>query len=95
MPDMRETSARCKQGYDSEKAQAYRFDLRVNNIYGLSDTESKTITIVPDVAPIADFSVATQVLRNQNDNNYATITATNLSRSTDGDSIKDGHVLCL
>ncbi len=71
-----------------KKAQAYQFNLRVDSTYGLSDSESKTITITPDVAPVADFSVTTQVLRDPKNSNTATITATNLSKSTDGDTIK-------
>ncbi|MGE5630096.1 MAG: hypothetical protein ACM3TR_03245 [Caulobacteraceae bacterium] len=71
-----------------KKAQQYKFDLRVDNTYGLYDTESKSVAIAPDVAPVADFTVATQVLRDPKNSNYATITATNLSKSTDGDTIK-------
>jgi len=71
-----------------KKAQSYRFDLRVDNTYGLSDTETKTMAIVPDAAPVADFTMPKQVLRNKNDGGNATITVTNLSKSTDGDTIK-------
>ncbi len=77
-----------------KKGQQYSFTLKVDNTFGLSDTETKVLAITPDLAPVADFDLGgssssiAKVVRNPQDSNYATINATNLSRSVDGDPIK-------
>lgn len=84
------TISTATQAFDTlfKMPKQYTTNLRVENTYGLSASDAKTFTIAPDVAPVADFAVATQVLRSPTDSNNSTITVTNLSRSTDGDPIK-------
>lgn len=66
-----------------KKPGQYKVDLYVQNTAGLSDSIEKTITIVPDELPKADFDVVTTTYRNANNNNQATLKLTDSSYSND------------
>ncbi|KAB3535628.1 hypothetical protein F8154_05720 [Alkaliphilus pronyensis] len=65
------------------------FKLYVENTYGNSDEATVSRKIEPDLAPIVDFTTVTTIFRDPDNNNKATIKATDLSHSLDGDIIKD------
>lgn len=69
-------------------AGKYSNKIVVTNTLGYSDEETKSVTIVPDQNPIADFAVTTKLLREPDESNTATITISNLSSSPDSDRIK-------
>lgn len=69
------------------KAGTYTVKCTVYNNYGSTATDTKQITIVPDLAPIADFTVPSIVYRDPNNNNLGTTTLIDNSSSQDGDSI--------
>ncbi|HYE81027.1 MAG TPA: PKD domain-containing protein [Clostridia bacterium] len=69
-------------------ARSYTSTLRVDNTYGLSDSASKSFTIVADQNPNVNFSVTTKLLRDPKDTNQALITISNLTTSPDSDPIK-------
>lgn len=70
-----------------KKAGVYRVSLRVTNVKGTSDWAMKDITIGPDLAPLADFTLNNITYRNPSDSNMATITLKDNSSSPDGDLI--------
>ncbi|MCL5935169.1 MAG: PKD domain-containing protein, partial [Firmicutes bacterium] len=70
-----------------KKAGVYRVSLRVTNAKGTSDWAMKDITIGPDLAPLADFSLNNITYRNPSDSNMATISLKDNSSSPDGDII--------
>jgi len=70
-------------------AGTYSNKVEVKNTVGLSDYETKSITIVPDQNPTANFSAIVKLLRNPADSaKNATITVSNLCSSPDSDPIK-------
>lgn len=70
---------------------AYPVTLKGSNGY-YEDTITKTYGILPDIAPIADFSCADVYYRNPYNGNKGEIILKNHSRSTDGDYIKNVKV---
>lgn len=71
-----------------KKAGKYKIKLTVTNTYGKTDSTETTITINPDLPPIADIFVMTHpTYRNPDDDNYATMKVHNESISPDGDTI--------
>ncbi|HYF84116.1 MAG TPA: PKD domain-containing protein [Clostridia bacterium] len=69
-------------------AGTYNNTVTTPNTTGLTDNESKSITIVPDQNPNVNFAVTTRLLREPTDSNQALITISNLTASPDGDTIK-------
>lgn len=76
-----------------KKAGTYRINLTVRNTYGISASASQTITIAPDLPPVAKCVLPTPegveylVYRDPEDSNYATVEIFNESYSPDGDVI--------
>lgn len=69
-------------------AGTYNNTVTTPNTTGLSDSESKSVTIIQDQNPIPNFAVTTKLLRNPTDSNQALNTLSNLTASPDGDPIK-------
>lgn len=69
------------------KAGSYTVKCTVTNTDGDTATVLKTITILPDVAPIADFDAPQIVYRDPNNSNRFTINVNDKSYSSDGDTI--------
>ncbi|ADL07218.1 PKD domain-containing protein [Thermosediminibacter oceani] len=81
-PDMKTRTVLFK------KAGDYTVRVRVKNSAGhYSEWYEKVLTIYPDLPPIADFYVYKTVLRNPDDENYASIQLFDISYSSDGDTI--------
>ena len=82
-----------------KKAGTYRIRLTVYNTYGLSVTASQTITISPDLPPIAKIQLPTpagvpyKTYRDPDNSNYAAAQIFNESYSPDGDTINKVVVL--
>ena len=70
-----------------KKAGQYKVTISVRNTAGYTDTYSRVITIEPDQAPVANFTVAASILRNPSSSNQAQITLQDASYSPDGDFI--------
>lgn len=76
-----------------KEAGAYRISLTVTNTYGLSDTAEMTITVAPDLPPLAKLFLPTPsgveyaIYREPADSNYAIAEIFNESTSIDGDII--------
>lgn len=71
-----------------KKAGKYKVKCTLYNSLGYSDYKEIEIDIVPDLPPIADFTLTKEVYRNPDDNNYATIGINDNSLSYDGDIIE-------
>jgi len=76
-----------------KKAGTYKIGLTVKNTYGRTASASQTITIDPDLPPIAKIQLPTpagvpyKVYRDPDDSNYAAFEIFNESYSPDGDTI--------
>ncbi|OGO78087.1 MAG: hypothetical protein A2Y23_15510, partial [Clostridiales bacterium GWB2_37_7] len=70
-----------------KKAGVYKATLRVTNTAGFTDTTEYTINIGPDLAPVANYSVTTTVIRDVEDYGNAAIELQDTSYSLDGDTI--------
>ncbi|NLK34365.1 MAG: hypothetical protein GX301_02790 [Gracilibacteraceae bacterium] len=76
-----------------KKAGTYRINLTVRNTYGRTASASQTITIAPDLPPVAKIQLPTpagvsyKTYRDPDDSNYATFEIFNDSYSPDGDTI--------
>jgi hypothetical protein len=77
-----------------KKPGKYRVTLSVTNSAGYSDTTTTTLDIVPDLPPIAEFSVPTWIYRDKLNSNYALMEIKNMSSSPDNDPI-DEHSLSI
>lgn len=73
-----------------KKAGQYKVSLTVYNTFSPAQpgTTEQIITIGPDLAPIANFSIPNTTYRNPANGNKATINITDLSYSNDGDSLQ-------
>ncbi|MEA4846096.1 MAG: hypothetical protein VB106_02565 [Clostridiaceae bacterium] len=82
-----------------KKAGTYRIRLTVYNTYGRSASAEQTITIVPDLPPVAKITLPTpagvpyKTYRDPGNSNYATAQIFNESYSPDGDTINKAVVL--
>jgi hypothetical protein len=76
-----------------KKAGTYRINLTVRNTYGRTASASQTITIAPDLPPVAKIQLPTpagvpyKTYRDPDESNYATFEIFNDSYSPDGDTI--------
>ncbi|MEM5244756.1 PKD domain-containing protein [Thermoanaerobacter sp. CM-CNRG TB177] len=71
-----------------KKAGDYRVRVRVKNSAGnYSDWYERTLTVVEDLPPVADFFVMTTALRDPSNGNMAKIDLIDASYSPDGDKI--------
>ena len=70
-----------------KKAGTYQVTLTVINSAGLSGTATKTVTIDPDLPPVAMFYAPASVLRNPSDSGLAAVSLADQSYSSDGDYI--------
>lgn len=70
-----------------KKAGQYSTTILITNSLGQSDTKTVTFTVVPDLAPIADFWVDKTIYRDPANSNRAKIKINDLSYSPDSDSI--------
>ncbi|KUK09556.1 MAG: PKD domain containing protein [Caldanaerobacter subterraneus] len=71
-----------------KKAGDYRVRVRVKNSVGnYSDWYERTLTVVEDLPPVADFFVMATALRNPSNGNMAKIELIDASYSPDGDKI--------
>lgn len=70
-----------------KKTGEYKITLKVTNSEGYEDTATKTITILPDEAPIANIAAPTMVYRDKEDSGYAKIELSDSSFSIDNDYI--------
>jgi hypothetical protein len=82
-----------------KKAGTYRIRLTVYNTYGRSASAEQTITIAPDMPPVAKITLPTpagvpyKTYRDPGNSNYATAQIFNESYSPDGDTINKAVVL--
>lgn len=60
---------------------------KLTNTAGYTGFTNYKVTIGPDLAPIADFSITKKAIRDPNNNNIATFNLIDASSSTDGDVI--------
>lgn len=65
----------------------YQVTVAVENTAGYKDTATRIYTITPDEIPVADFTFQQKEYRDPKDGNQATFKLTDLSYSTDGDTI--------
>ncbi len=72
-----------------KKAGQYQIRLYVVNTAGYTDTQTITITISPDLPPVAEFSTLTTFLRDPDHSNLVRVNITNLSYSPDNDYISN------
>jgi hypothetical protein len=71
-----------------KKGGDYKVQLRVHNQVKDSDWVEQTITIQPDLPPVADFTISQQqIYRDPSNANKATFVLTDKSSSPDGDTI--------
>ncbi|MDF2591004.1 MAG: hypothetical protein K0S75_470 [Clostridia bacterium] len=68
-----------------KKQGVYKATLHVTNTLGYTDSTEYLINIGPDLAPVANYSMATTVIRDVNDYGNATIELLDTSYSLDGD----------
>lgn len=82
-----------------KKAGTYKIDLTVKNTYGRTASASQTITIDPDLPPVAKIQfpvpegIPYRTYRDPDNNNYAAFELFNESYSTDGDIIDKGVMM--
>lgn len=71
----------------AKNAGQLTLDLYEENQLGYSDTDTQTLDIVKDVAPVANFYINSTVYRNPHNYNYAEVTIANTSYSLDYDDL--------